>query len=273
MHASAYLAAAEGALLRAGAYVREQFHAPPQSRPKSSDHDRVTDADGTAEDMIRGDLLRAHPRSVVVGEERGAVGSGRLSWYVDPIDGTYNFARGIPLFCLSVGMAVDGVVVGGCVYDPVRDEMFSASEGVLRVNGMPAPRRRQGPAMLLTDLPVCQPHAMCELAPLAEALADCDVRRIGSSALALAWVAAGRADLAANTNVYAWDVAAGRALVTASGGGYTGLPDQELRTDRQGGFVAWGPAHAAEGLRLAEVLRPTVAPGHAPARPVAPSSR
>lgn len=259
MHAGSYVATGERALLRVGAFVRERFHASPVSRPKSSEHDRVTEADGLAEDMIRRELLTAHPASVVIGEERGEHGTGRVRWYVDPIDGTYNFARGIPLFCLSLGVVLDGTVLGGCVYDPIRDEMFTASEGVLRVNGATATRRGQGPPMLLTDLAPCRSWTAGPTDAVTAALDGCDIRRIGSSALALAWVAAGRADLAANANVYAWDVAGGQALVTAAGGGYTGLPDERLRTDRQGGFVAWGPGYGERAQRLADALRPTLA--------------
>ncbi|MEV8504571.1 inositol monophosphatase [Actinoplanes sp. NPDC051475] len=238
---------AEAAARRAGELVRREFLLRPVSHAKGGRFDRVTAADCRAEDLIRSELLAASSCSMVIGEERGITGNGRVHWYVDPIDGTYNFARGIPLFCVSIGVVIDAEVRGGCVYDVIRDEMFSAAETVFRINGRPAQRHADGPPLLLTDVP--------DIHGYVGAPDSVDVRRIGSSALALAWVAAGRADLAANVNVYAWDIAAGQALVRAAGGGFAGLPDEELRTDRRGGFVAWGPGEADLGSRLTRSLR------------------
>lgn len=235
--------------LKVGGFLREQFRQQPLSIRKGTRYDRVTEIDGLAEESIRTGLLAACPDSVVIGEENGVSGRGDVRWYVDPIDGTYNFARGIPLFCVSIGVVTDGAARGGCVYDPVRDEMFTAGGGDLRINGEPVRWQGHGPPLLLTDLAERHFHSGTGSGEY------CGLRQIGSSALALAWVAAGRADLAANLNVYAWDVAAGRVLVEAVGGGYVGLPDDVLRTDRRGGFVAWGPQHVSLGRNLEERLR------------------
>ncbi|GAA0936907.1 inositol monophosphatase family protein [Nonomuraea longicatena] len=252
---------AAGACRRAGALLLESFSRPARVSVKSSRYDLVTEYDTAAEQLIRQELSRAFPGSVVVGEEGGVTGSGELAWYVDPIDGTHNFARGLPLFCVSIGVARGGRPVAGCVYDPVRDELFSADADGFRLNGEPVrgPEKPSGALMgagppspdaeggrlpmLLTDLP--NPGAPeAEVEVFRRLLATADVRRIGSSALALAYVAAGRADVAANTDTFPWDIAAGRVLVTASGGRFTELPARG--SGLPGGFVAWRPS--ADGL-------------------------
>jgi myo-inositol-1(or 4)-monophosphatase len=209
----------------------------------------VTAADLAAEDLIAAELAAAAPGSVVVGEERGGEergGDGRTAevcWYVDPIDGTHNFSRGVPLWCVSIGLTVRGAPAGGCVYEPVRDRLYSASTGgVLRCDGepVPAPPPRAVP-MVLTDVP--RPGGApdpAELALFADLMAAADVRRVGSAALALAYVAAGHADLAVTPDAFAWDMAAGRVLVTAGGGSFAAVPDPPS-TVRPGAFAAWRP--------------------------------
>jgi myo-inositol-1(or 4)-monophosphatase len=257
----ALISLAARAATEAGRYLAGQFRAGDAARAKAASHrhDVVTQSDAAAEAMIRAALAAGCPGSRVIGEELGAGGEpgAEVCWYVDPIDGTHNFARGLALFCVSVGVAVGGAMAGGCVYDPVRDELFTAAGGQLRLNGQPVPRRRPagaGPLLVLTDIPSAGVAAdPAEHALLADLLDLADLRRIGSSALALAYVAAGRADLAVNADVYAWDIAAGGALVTAAGGGMRTVPTG-LRTTRPGGFVAWRPGLASAGGRIARAL-------------------
>ncbi|MDL4774205.1 MULTISPECIES: inositol monophosphatase family protein [Thermomonosporaceae] len=228
--------------IRAGRYLADQFHRGIAARQKTGvhEHDVVTAADGHAEALIRQELTAAFPASVIVGEEEGASGTGEIRWYVDPIDGTHNFSRGIPLFCCSIGMTVRGEPVGGCVYDPIHDELYTTDGRGVRLNGVPAPAPPARPVpMVLTDIPNAGvTNDPVELSLFTALLAKADVRRIGSSALALAYVASGRADLAVNADVFAWDIAAGGALVTAAGGTFVAVPD-EPRTTRPGGFIAW----------------------------------
>ncbi|HVX47343.1 MAG TPA: inositol monophosphatase family protein [Mycobacteriales bacterium] len=223
---------------------------------KGAAHDVVTAADTEAEALIRDLLIERHPGSAVLGEEYGLAGGGPLRWIIDPLDGTYNFTRGFPAFAVSIGIEHDGHPVGGCVFDPVRKELISGSSAGLFCNGtrIAAPARPAGPPLILSDIPAAGIAAdRSEYDFLQELLTiGADVRRVGSTALALAWVAIGRADLAANADVFAWDVAAGRCLVTAAGGGFAAVP--ELRTERPGGFVAWAPGYEATGRRLAELV-------------------
>ncbi|MDW5328882.1 inositol monophosphatase [Plantactinospora sp. KLBMP9567] len=246
------LHAAVSASHRAGDYVLRQFRKQVRVRHKitpgvagSPATDLVSECDVYAEEIIRKTLNSAFPNCGVIGEESGPHGNGDLRWYVDPIDGTYNFLRGLPLFCISIGYEVGGVPLGGCVYDPVGGETFAAHCDEFRLDGWRLPlagRSPVGPPLVLTDVPNGGPaFHPGDGRLIGDVLHHAELRRIGSSALALAWTAAGRADMALNTNVYAWDVAAGRALVTAAGGRFAAFPDP-VPTDCRGSFVAWLPS-------------------------------
>ncbi|QXJ22373.1 inositol monophosphatase [Actinomadura graeca] len=284
--AAALVEAAERAARRAGRRLMEVFGkagdegdgAGARAKAGTHAHDVVTDADAAAEAMIRADLRGAFPGSAVIGEEDGAAGPGDadVCWYVDPIDGTHNFLRGLPLFCVSIGVTVRGEPVGGCVYEPARDEMYTASAeghggtgtatgtgnetgtapgGRLLRNGRPVPPPPPRPVpLVLTDLPrPGHPPEPAELALFADLVAAADVRRIGSAALALAYVATGRADMAVTPDAYAWDCAAGRVLVTASGGSFTAVPAPSVR--RPGAFAAWRPGMADLGSAVVGALQ------------------
>ncbi|KAB8164523.1 fructose-bisphosphatase class II [Streptomyces sp. 3MP-14] len=259
--------AAEQACVRAGRFLAQHQREGIDVRAKGAFHDLLTELDAEAERLIRAELLARYPGSVVVGEElgtqRGAgspAAGGDIRWYVDPIDGTYNFARGFPAFAVSVGARVGLDFVAGCVFDPTTAVAYTATRsGGFSVAGRRHSARRgpvsDGPPLMLTDIPGHEarldPHQTGFLADLLETM---DVRRVGSSAMALAHVAAGRADLAANANVFAWDTAAGRVLVTAAGGGFLPLPG-EAGTERRSGFVAWAAGHEAAGKQVAEAMR------------------
>ncbi len=251
----------------AAALLRRRAAEGTTARDKSA-HERVSDADVESETLLRSMLSSAVPGSAVIGEELPPSGTGELStasgeavtWYVDPIDGTHNFLRGLPLACVSVGVAIGGRLVGGCVHDVFRDESFTGGEGVpLRVNGAappPAPAPAGGGLpLVLTDIPLTGRSGTDEPAFYLELIDRADVRRLYSTALALAWLAAGRADLACNLHIRPWDVAAGAALVHAAGGRYApiGAPEPAAAP----GFVATGPRPDEDGL--AELERWTVA--------------
>ena len=166
-----------------------------------------------------------------MGEEGGTTGEGSVRWYVDPIDGTANFAAGVPFFCVSIGVAVEGRLVAGVIYDPIRDDEFTASETGAWCNGAPlrstgASRDRE--AMLLCSYPSPRDLdrdgdlALQRFGRLVSSFAS--VRRPGSAALKLAHVAAGWSDAAYGAGVSPWDVAAGAFLVRRAGGVYLGDP-------------------------------------------------
>lgn len=194
-------------------------------------HDLVTRHDREAEAAIRAFILERVPDSTVVGEENGLSGAGPIAWYVDPIDGTANFARGLPSWCVSVGAVADDTIVAGAIVDPVGGNVFSADlDGAWR-NGLPL-RSRAEPeeqrATLITGYPVSRDfrldgrdRALANFGELVETFST--VRRPGSAALSIAQVAAGWADAACGFGVNPWDVTAAILILRQAGGHYRPL--------------------------------------------------
>jgi myo-inositol-1(or 4)-monophosphatase len=187
--------------------------------------DFVSTADFRAERTLRAELTRARPGYGLLFEESGAAdGDGRHRWIVDPLDGTTNFLHGIPHFAISIGLERDGEIVAGVVYDPTRDEMFTAEKGAgaylndrrLRVSA----RRRIDESVIATGIPARRGDSHAPyLATLAAVMAaTAGVRRFGSAALDLAYVAAGRYDGFWEYRLSPWDLAAGLVLVKEAGG-------------------------------------------------------
>jgi len=193
---------------------------------KKGPADFVSSADLAAEKAIRAELSKARPDYGWLMEESGKGGpSGAASrWIVDPLDGTTNFLHGIPHWAISIAAETDGAIVAGVVYDPVKDELFWAERGQgayvnskrLRVSG----RRSLDIALIATGLPfrgrASAPQYMTELDMVTAEVAG--VRRFGSAALDLAYVAAGRYDAFWEYGLSPWDSAAGVLLVTEAGG-------------------------------------------------------
>lgn len=186
--------------------------------------DYASEVDGLAETEIAKELRRFHPGYAFLGEEGGARGTHRFTWVVDPLDGTSNYLHGIPHWCVSIALVEHGEPLHGVVFDPLRNELFVATRGggaVLNDRRIRVTERRDlAGAMLVTGFPPRErsrlgPHLDCVRALLQDAE---DVRRTGSAALDLAWVAAGRADAYFEAGVQPWDVAAGSLLVREAGG-------------------------------------------------------
>lgn len=214
---------------------------------KSSFHDLVTKYDRESEELIADYIFKQYADSTLVGEEGGTRGSGQVRWYVDPIDGTSNFAAGLPFFCVSIGAVLDEEPLAGVIYDPVRRELFTASRQGAFLNGKPIRadgHQTDSLALLLTAFP--SPHAGIsdgDSLLFAEILRRfATVRRVGSAALALAYVACGRADVVLETSINAWDVVAGMFLVEQAGGRYIPFGSQTSATGQSAwmfpGFVA-----------------------------------
>ncbi|MGP1395629.1 MAG: inositol monophosphatase family protein [Inquilinaceae bacterium] len=188
--------------------------------------DFVSTADHKAERALRDELARARPGYGFLMEESGshAGTDPDRRWIVDPLDGTTNFLHGIPHFAISIGMQQAGEMVAGVVFNPITNELYWAEKGQgaflndrrLRVSG----RRRMADAVLGTGAPFLGrgdvPQFQAELGALLPEIAG--VRRFGSAALDLAYVAAGRFDGFWETGLHAWDVAAGIVLVREAGG-------------------------------------------------------
>lgn len=191
--------------------------------------DLVTEADVAVEREIRARVERRFPSHTFLGEESGGSSAAGVPfrWIVDPIDGTTNFAHGLALFCTSIALEIDGQVMVGAVYDPMADELFTAERGHgARLNGRRLAVTREDTlidALLVTGFPYTGGEDRREqlaifTAFLAESRA---VRRLGSAALDLCNVAAGRFDAFWEQNLNAWDVAAGALLVEEAGGRVT----------------------------------------------------
>lgn len=183
--------------------------------------DYISAADSEVETLIRTRLREAFPDDTFFGEEGGGEFSDSV-WVVDPIDGTANFMRGIPQFCVSIAFVRHGRTQIGVIYEPVGDELFVAARGrgatldgaALRVSGLDNIRHSTIEAGWSTRLPLDRYVAI--IGRLTEAGAG--VRRGGSGALALAYVAAGRIDAYCELHMNAWDALAGLLLIEEAGG-------------------------------------------------------
>jgi myo-inositol-1(or 4)-monophosphatase len=225
-----YLSTATEVVLRAGAIMLEQFGR--QIRvDKKGVIDLVTEFDVAIERMFRSLIAERFPSHAILAEEFG--GSATVPpgpcWIFDPIDGTTNFAHGLPIFCSSLALEIDGVAEVGVVYDPNRNELFTAERGGgALLNGKPihvSGATSLVDAMLVTGFPYDVHNRVEEIVGLfgkfvGQARA---VRRLGSAAIDLCYVASGRMDGFWESDLKPWDIAAGALIVSEAGGRVTSL--------------------------------------------------
>lgn len=222
-----YLRTAIRAALEAGAIQLSERGGDLAVSTKSSDIDLVTRVDRLCEEHVRRVLLTAYPDHVVVGEELGHDATGPMRWIVDPIDGTANYAHGFPFYCVSIALEAHGELVVGVVYDPERDELFTATKGGgAWLNGRPlavsatADVRR---SLLCTGFAYVEDRIKLNLEVFARVLPKVHgVRRPGAAALDICYVAAGRLDGFWELGLNPWDAAAGVLIVREAGGTVTG---------------------------------------------------
>jgi myo-inositol-1(or 4)-monophosphatase len=244
MNPAALLDIAMEAARRAGALLSERFVLPASGvSSKSTPTDPVSDADRDAEALIAALLRSRRPTDGIVTEEgswaesgvgsgaaeAGNGGSGALTWIVDPLDGTVNFLFGIPVWSVSIAVEDRDGAVAGVVFDPNRDEMFTATrDGGAHLNGASihvSSRTELAPALIGTGFAYdaeargLQAAVVSRVLPLVR-----DIRRAGSAALDLASVACGRLDAFYEAPMEHWDKAAGVLLVREAGGIVTELP-------------------------------------------------
>ncbi|HVZ83068.1 MAG TPA: inositol monophosphatase family protein [Terracidiphilus sp.] len=232
----------------AGACIAEFFARGVETEYKG-DVDLVTVADRTSEKLIRERLSAAFPEHGIFGEEgtRDRL-DAEFRWYIDPLDGTTNFAHGFPQFCVSMGLeqrspeqlapglapGQDGILVAGVIYDPLRNELFAAERGKgAWLNARPmrvSPAAELAESLVATGFPSRKRHSSPNIHFYQEfTLRSHGVRRAGSAALDLAYVAAGRMEAFWEFNLNPWDTAAGILLVEEAGGRVTDFAGHHYR--------------------------------------------
>ncbi len=202
-------------------------------------NDFVSEADRAAESAVIDVILKHYPDHAIIAEESGAYGNSEYTWVIDPLDGTTNYLHGFPVFCVSVALMHNGRVEHGVVYDPMRQELFTASRGQgaqldgrkIRVSGQQQLER----ALLGTGLPFRESNLAIPpyMRMLEKAMMNTSgIRRGGAAALDLCYVASGRLDLFWETGLAIWDIAAGALIIREAGGIITGLDggDEYLQT-------------------------------------------
>ncbi|ABF41061.1 Inositol-1(or 4)-monophosphatase [Candidatus Koribacter versatilis Ellin345] len=242
----------------AGALLLGYFHQRVKIEYKG-DVDLVTVADRASEKLIVDRVRATWPGYDIVGEEGTRDESGSdYRWYIDPLDGTTNFAHGYPVFCVSMGLEHRGEMLAGVLYDPTRDELFAAEKGKgAYLNGAPihvSATKRLCESLLATGFPSHKRHKNPNIHFYHEiTLHSHGVRRAGSAALDLANVACGRYDGFWEFNLNPWDTSAGTLLVTEAGGRVTRYDGSTWRMDSKETLASNGLIHD-EMMRAFEAI-------------------
>ncbi len=224
------------------------------------DVDLVTEADKASEKLIVDRLRDEFPTHDIVGEEgtRDATGSD-YRWYVDPLDGTTNFAHGYPVFCVSLGLVYNGGLLSSILFDPTRDEMFTAEKGIgAELNGKRihvSKTTSLAESLLATGFPSHKRHKNPNIHFYHQlTLRSHGIRRAGSAALDLANVAAGRYDGFWEFNLNPWDTCAGVLLVEEAGGTVTRFDGSPWRIDSKETLASNGALHDELKRNFKEIL-------------------
>lgn len=246
----------------AGRLLKAELSGPRRVAYKGSPTNLVTEMDARAEALIADRLRAAFPDDGLLGEERGhQPGRSGRRWIVDPLDGTTNYAHGLPLFAVSVALERAGRPELGVIYDPNLDELFVAERGRgATLNGRAltvSTTAELGESLLATGFPydIRQTADTNLREHAAFSLRARGVRRMGSAVLYLAWVAAGRLDGYWELRLGPWDVAAGALLVAEAGGRVSDLAGDALDLDAPAIVASNGRIHDAMLAVLKEVRR------------------
>lgn len=247
-----YLATAIEAVIHAGDVQMSRFGTDMRVDKKGA-IDLVTEIDLQIEREFRATIAERFPDHVVLGEEFSTSGdrdsTPPFCWVFDPVDGTTNYAHGLPIFCSSLALEIDGEIAVGAVYDPTRRELFTAERGQgAWLNGKPL--RVSAADTLIDSLLVTGFHYGIHRDP--EELVSLfrefitrsrAVRRLGSAALDMCYVAAGRFDGYWESKIQPWDVAAGALIVTEAGGRVTAVTGEPFRSRAGSVLASNGPIH------------------------------
>ena len=246
---------------QAGELIRQHFSQPHEIQAKGP-ADYVTEVDLKAEDMMVRIVQQAFPRHSFLAEEKHQPDQDAKSvWVIDPLDGTRNYIRGIPFFCTSIALVEKERAILGVIYDPLRNETFVAQAGEgLCLNGTPIRLSKQ---TLLKDAivyfgfrPSQHPGArhlslplLTRLRPRIEA-----VRKMGSAALSLTYVACGRLDVACHDHLAPWDMMAATVMIKEAGGVATDFEGKNITLASESIIAAGSPSLHANVLDVARVV-------------------
>ena len=225
------------------------------------EHDLVTETDRASERLIVERLRKSYPTHAIVAEEGSAeAGSSEYCWYVDPLDGTTNFAHGFPVFNVSIGLAKAGQVIAGVIADPTRNEVFTAEAGggaFLNGRRIHVSRtRRIEQSLAGTGFPSRKRHQNVNIHFYYQlAMLSHGVRRAGAAAIDLAYVACGRLDLFWEFTLNPWDMAAGTLLVREAGGTVTDMQGGAFHLRCPHVLADNGLVHEETAALFAEIFR------------------
>jgi myo-inositol-1(or 4)-monophosphatase len=251
-HNPLFLTTAVESVVRAGEVMLDRFGTDVRVDKKGS-IDLVTEVDLAIEREFRARIAERFPDHTILGEEMGgsATAPEGPCWVFDPIDGTTNFAHGLPIFCSSLALEIDGVAQVAAVYDPTRRELFTAERGGgAFLNGKPIHVSTPGSlieSVLVTGFPYDVHSRIEEIVGLFGAFVGRAraVRRLGSAAIDLCYVAAGRMDGFWERDLNAWDIAGGALLVTEAGGTITNFRGEPFWSRGRDVVASNGRIHAA----------------------------
>jgi len=248
-----FLTTAVEAVVRAGDLQMTRFGGDFQIDKKGT-IDLVTEVDVAVERMFRAMIAERFPDHQILAEELGgaAIAPAGPCWVFDPIDGTTNFAHGLPIFCSSLALEIDGRAEVAAIYDPTRKELFTAERGGgAFLNGKPlrvSSASRLVDAMLVTGFPYDVHSRVDEIVGLFGAFVGQvrAVRRLGSAAIDLCYVAAGRLDGFWESDLKAWDIAGGALIVAEAGGRITNMAGETFSS--RGGHVLATNGHLHDAM-------------------------
>jgi myo-inositol-1(or 4)-monophosphatase len=247
------------AIKESGKIIQNYFQGTFTVENKEGINNLVTEVDKHSEDKIIGIIRAAFPSHSIISEETGEqIQDSPYQWIIDPIDGTVNFAHGIPICCVSIGLKHNDDLVLGAVYNPMMNELFFAEKGQgATLNGMPISVSNKSDfrkACLVTGFPYKWPKAKEHPIKVFERfiLEGLPVRRLGSAAIDLCWVACGRFDGFWEYNLNSWDLAAGYLIVQEAGGRITNFTGQPYSVFDKETLATNGLIHD-EMLRLINV--------------------
>ena len=249
-----------GSIITRGSYDLDKL-----TVTKKRHNDFVSEVDRAAEDAIIAILKESFPDHAILAEESGSAGNSEYVWIIDPLDGTTNFLHGLPPYCVSIALSHRGVLTQGVVYDPTRNDLFTATRGggaFMNDRRIRVSRTlRMDEALVATGFPFRDLQNLDTYLAQLRAITQhsAGVRRHGAAALDLAYVACGRYDAFWEMGLAPWDLAAGALLIQEAGGLVTDL-DGESTFLETGNIVCATPKVFPQVLRLLEPHLPAKAP-------------